>query len=86
MKVKQNQNQNSEVEGIVNSLVGDALKSYLEENPSIAKTVIEKQLMLQLQEKPQEKPEGTHEKKVCFRNVGSPWKNGRLPRKRSSSL
>ncbi len=33
---------NSEVEGIVNSLVGDALKSYLEENPNIAKTVIRK--------------------------------------------
>ena len=33
---------NSEVEGIVNSLVGDALKSYFEENPSIAKTVIRK--------------------------------------------
>ena len=33
---------NSEVEGIVNSLVGDALKSYFEENPHIAKTVIRK--------------------------------------------
>jgi DNA gyrase subunit B len=33
---------NSEVEGIVNSLVGDGLKSYLEENPNIAKTVIRK--------------------------------------------
>ena len=33
---------NSEVEGIVNSLVGDALKSYFEENPNIAKTVIRK--------------------------------------------
>ncbi len=33
---------NSEVEGIVNSLVGDALKSFLEENPNIAKTVIKK--------------------------------------------
>jgi len=33
---------NSEVEGIVNSLVGEALKSYLEENPSTAKTIIRK--------------------------------------------
>ncbi len=33
---------NSEVEGIVNSLVGDALKRYLEENPSTAKTIIRK--------------------------------------------
>ncbi len=33
---------NSEVEGIVNSLVGDALKRYLEENPQTAKTIIRK--------------------------------------------
>lgn len=33
---------NSEVEGIVNSLVGDGLKSYLEENPDTAKTIIKK--------------------------------------------
>ena len=33
---------NSEVEGIVNSLVGEGLKRYLEENPQTAKTVIRK--------------------------------------------
>ncbi len=33
---------NSEVEGIVNSLVGDGLKSYFEENPTTAKTIIKK--------------------------------------------
>ena len=33
---------NSEVEGIVNSLVGEGLKTFLEENPSISKTVIRK--------------------------------------------
>lgn len=33
---------NSEVEGIVNSLVGESLKAYLEENPSLAKTIIKK--------------------------------------------
>ncbi len=33
---------NSEVEGIVNSLVGEGLKRYLEENPSTAKTIIRK--------------------------------------------
>jgi len=32
----------SEVEGIVNSLVGEKLKVYLEENPSVAKTIIKK--------------------------------------------
>jgi DNA gyrase subunit B len=32
----------SEVEGIVNSLVGEKLKIYLEENPGIAKTIIKK--------------------------------------------
>lgn len=32
----------SEVEGIVNSLVGEKLKVYLEENPSVAKTIIRK--------------------------------------------
>jgi DNA gyrase subunit B len=32
----------SEVEGIVNSLVGEKLKIYLEENPSVAKTIIKK--------------------------------------------
>jgi DNA gyrase subunit B len=33
---------NSEVEGIVNSLVGDGLKTYLEENPDTAKVIIRK--------------------------------------------
>lgn len=33
---------NSEVEGIVNSLVGEGLKSYFEENPNVAKTIIKK--------------------------------------------
>ena len=33
---------NSEVEGIVNSLVGESLKTYLEENPEIGKLVIKK--------------------------------------------
>ncbi|MDH5581205.1 MAG: DNA topoisomerase (ATP-hydrolyzing) subunit B [Bdellovibrionales bacterium] len=33
---------NSEVEGIVNSLVGDALKTFLEENPNTAKLIIKK--------------------------------------------
>ena len=33
---------NSEVEGIVNSLVGESLKSFLEENPKLAKTIIGK--------------------------------------------
>ena len=33
---------NSEVEGIVNSLVGEGLKVFLEENPAISKTVIRK--------------------------------------------
>ncbi len=35
---------NSEVEGIVASMVGDALKTYLEENPQLAKTIIKKSL------------------------------------------
>ena len=33
---------NSEVEGIINSLVGEGLKKYLEENPSVAKIIIKK--------------------------------------------
>lgn len=33
---------NSEVEGVVNSLIGEQLKRYLEENPSIAKAIIRK--------------------------------------------
>jgi len=33
---------NSEVEGIVNSLVGEGLKTYFEENPNTAKTIIRK--------------------------------------------
>ncbi|MBI2521430.1 MAG: DNA topoisomerase (ATP-hydrolyzing) subunit B [Bdellovibrio sp.] len=33
---------NSEVEGIVNSLVGEGLKTYLEENPGVAKIVLKK--------------------------------------------
>ena len=35
---------NSEVEGIVNSLVGDGLKQYLEENPSVGKVIVKKSL------------------------------------------
>ncbi len=34
----------SEVEGIVNSLVGEKLKVFLEENPAVAKTIIRKSL------------------------------------------
>jgi len=33
---------NSEVEGIVNSLVGEGLRTYLEENPQVAKVIIRK--------------------------------------------
>lgn len=33
---------NSEVEGIVNSLVGESFKKYLEENPTTAKTIVRK--------------------------------------------
>jgi DNA gyrase subunit B len=33
---------NSEVEGIVNSLIGDRLKIYLEENPTVGKTILKK--------------------------------------------
>ncbi|OFZ76307.1 MAG: DNA gyrase subunit B, partial [Bdellovibrionales bacterium RIFOXYC2_FULL_39_8] len=33
---------NSEVEGIVNSLVGESLKSFLEENPNLAKLILKK--------------------------------------------
>lgn len=35
---------NSEVEGIVQSLVGDQLKVYLEENPNVAKTILRKSI------------------------------------------
>lgn len=35
---------NSEVEGIVNSLVGDGLKVYFEENPDTAKTILRKSI------------------------------------------
>lgn len=35
---------NSEVEGIVNSLVGEALKRYLEENPSVGKIIVRKSI------------------------------------------
>ena len=35
---------NSEVEGIVNSLVGDGLRTYLEENPDTAKTILRKSI------------------------------------------
>ncbi len=36
---------NSEVEGIVNSAVGDYLGKYLEENPKIARTIVQKGLL-----------------------------------------
>ncbi len=36
---------NPELEGIVNSVVGEYLKSYLEENPKIAKTLVQKAVL-----------------------------------------
>lgn len=36
---------NSEIEGIVNSAMGDALASYLEENPKTAKVIVQKGLL-----------------------------------------
>ena len=36
---------NSEIEGIVNSAVGDYLASYLEENPKTAKIIVQKGLL-----------------------------------------
>lgn len=38
---------NAEVEGIVNSLVGDALSAYLEEHPQVGRRVVEKALTAQ---------------------------------------
>lgn len=35
---------NSEVEGIVNSLIGDRFKIYLEENPNVGKTILKKSI------------------------------------------
>jgi len=35
---------NSEVEGIVNSMIGESLKAYLEENPNLAKTIVKKSI------------------------------------------
>ena len=35
---------NSEVEGIVNSIVGEALSEYLEENPAVARKIVDKAL------------------------------------------
>jgi DNA gyrase subunit B len=35
---------NSEVEGLVNSMVGDKLKVYLEENPEVGKTIVKKSI------------------------------------------
>jgi DNA gyrase subunit B len=35
---------NSEVEGIVNSLVGEKVKAYLEENPNVGKTILKKSI------------------------------------------
>ncbi len=36
---------NSEIEGLVNSLVGDALATFLEENPKTARTIVQKALL-----------------------------------------
>jgi DNA gyrase subunit B len=38
---------NSEIEGLVNSIVGEALSQYFEENPSVARRIVEKALVAQ---------------------------------------
>lgn len=38
---------NSEIEGLVNSIVGEALTQYFEENPAVARRIIEKALVAQ---------------------------------------
>lgn len=38
---------NSEIEGLVNSIVGEALSQYFEENPSVARRIIDKALVAQ---------------------------------------
>ncbi|MGQ9737029.1 MAG: DNA topoisomerase (ATP-hydrolyzing) subunit B [Armatimonadota bacterium] len=38
---------NSEIEGLVNSIVGEALSQYFEENPSVARRIVDKALVAQ---------------------------------------
>ena len=66
---------NSEVEGIVNSAVGDYLSKYLEENPKTAKTIVQKGLLAaEAREAARKQKELIRERKGALSGGGLPGK------------
>ncbi len=65
---------NSEIEGIVNSLVGRELKRYLEENPSVAKLIIKKSIDAASAREAARKAREFTRRKSILENTGLPGK------------
>ncbi len=78
---------NSEVEGIVNSAVGDYLCRYLEENPKSAKVILQKaQVAAEARESARKAREIVRERKGALAGHGLPGKLARLLEPRSGQM
>ena len=66
---------NGEIEGMVNSMVGDALARYLEENPKVARTIVQKAVLAaEARESARKARELVRERKNALTGGGLPGK------------
>lgn len=77
---------NSDVKGIVDSLVTDGLAEYFEENPKVANVILEKALLAQKAREAAKKSKRTDPEKKCSRSKHSSRKTCGLLGKESCSL
>ena len=77
---------NSEVEGFANTMVYEKLTDYFEQNPSVAKKIIQKAVDSALARIAARKARDLTRRKTALDFGGLAGKNGRLPGKGSGSL
>ena len=65
---------NSEIKGIVESIVNDTLGTYLEENPSVARKIVEKALQAARAREAARKAKELTRRKGAFEDTGLPGK------------